>query len=62
MDEQNYFKPEPVTKEQFLSDNPFGQIFTDQDGPELRALTQKEYDEFVENSRGIWDDTTEQTS
>lgn len=56
MDEQNYFKPEPVTKAQFLSDNPFGQIFTDQDGPELRALTQEEYDEFVENSRGIWDD------
>jgi hypothetical protein len=56
MENIDYFRAEPVTKEQFLLDNPFGKIFTDQDGPELRALTQEEYDEFVENSRGIWDE------
>lgn len=49
------FKPEPVSKEQFLSDNPFGEVYTDQDGPR-RPLTQEEYDEWVEGSRGIWDD------
>lgn len=46
--------PDPVTKEEFLAANPFGTIYTDQDGP-LRLLTQEEYAEWVERSRGIWD-------
>lgn len=54
--EDNIFKPEPVTKEQFLADNPFGEILTDKDG-ELRPLTQEEYDQWVEDSRGIWGDS-----
>lgn len=47
--------PDPVTKEEFLAANPFGTIYTDKDG-DLRLLTQEEYDEWVEGSRGIWDD------
>lgn len=53
--ERGGWQPTPVTKEEFLAANPFGTIHTDRDG-ELRLLTQEEYDEWVENSRGIWDD------
>jgi hypothetical protein len=45
----------PMTKEEFMEQNPFGVIQTDNDGTP-RPLTQEEYDEFVENSRGIWED------
>ena len=48
-------RPDPVTKDEFLAANPFGTIYTDKDG-DLRLLTQEEYDEWVEGSRGIWDD------
>jgi hypothetical protein len=45
-----------ITKEEFIQQNPFGTISKQNTDGSTTLLTQEEYDEFVENSRGIWDD------
>ena len=48
----------PITKEEFIQQNPFGTISKQNDDGSTTLLTQQEYDDWVEFSRGIWDDTT----
>jgi hypothetical protein len=48
----------PITKEEFIQQNPFGTISKQNDDSSTTLLTQQEYDDWVEFSRGIWDDTT----
>ena len=48
----------PITKEEFIKQNPFGTISKQNDDGSTTLLTQQEYDDWVEFSRGIWDDTT----
>lgn len=46
----------PITKEEFIQQNPFGTISKQNDDGSTTLLTQQEYDDWVEFSRGIWDD------
>ena len=48
----------PITKEEFIQQNPFGTISKQNDDGSTTLLTQQEYDDWVEFSRGIWDDAT----
>lgn len=49
----------PITKEVFIGQNPFGTISKlNADGATI-LLTQEEYDEWVEFTRGVWDDAPE---
>jgi hypothetical protein len=48
----------PITKEEFIQQNPFGTISKQNDDGSITLLTQQEYDDWVEFSRGIWDDTS----
>lgn len=48
----------PITKEEFIQQNPFGTISKQNDDGSTTLLTQQEYDDWVEFSRGIWDDTS----
>ena len=48
----------PITKEEFIQQNPFGTISKQNNDGSTTLLTQQEYDDWVEFSRGIWDDTT----
>lgn len=47
-----------ITKEEFIQQNPFGTIFKQNNDGSTTLLTQQEYDDWVEFSRGIWDDAT----
>jgi len=49
------FRPEPITREEFIAANPFGSIKLQVGTEEPRDMTEAEYEEFVENSRGIWE-------
>lgn len=53
---EDRFKPDPMTREEFVEANPFGSIKIQIGTEEPRDMTEAEYEEFVENSRGIWDD------
>jgi len=46
----------PITKEEFIQQNPFGTISKQNDDSSTTLLTQQEYDDWVEFSRGIWDE------
>ena len=46
----------PITKEEFIQQNPFGTISKQNDDGSTTLLTQHEYDDWVEFSKGIWDD------
>ena len=46
----------PITKEEFIQQNPFGTISKQNNDGSTTLLTQQEYDDWVEFSRGIWDD------
>jgi hypothetical protein len=48
----------PITKEEFIQQNPFGTISKQNDDGSTTLLTQHEYDDWVEFSKGIWDDTS----
>ena len=48
----------PITKEEFIQQNPFGTISKQNNDGSTTLLTQQEYDDWVEFSRGIWDDAT----
>ena len=48
----------PITKEEFIQQNPFGTISKQNNDGSTTLLTQQEYDDWVEFSRGIWDDTS----
>ena len=48
----------PITKEEFIQQNTFGTISKQNDDGSTTLLTQQEYDDWVEFSRGIWDDAT----
>ena len=48
----------PITKEEFIQQNPFRTISKQNDDGSTTLLTQQEYDDWVEFSRGIWDDAT----
>lgn len=48
----------PITKEEFIQQNPFGTISKQNDDGSTALLTQQEYDDWVEFSKGIWDDTS----
>lgn len=46
----------PITKEEFLEQNPFGSVFKiNTDGTKI-ALTEEEYADWVEFSQGVWED------
>jgi hypothetical protein len=45
-----------ITKEEFIQQNKFGTISKQNGDGSTTILTQEEYDEFVENSYGIWSD------
>jgi len=49
----------PITKEEFIQQNPFGTISKQNNDGSTTLLTQQEYDDWVEFSRGIWDDATD---
>ena len=49
----------PMTKEEFIAANPFGSIKLQIATEEPRDMTREEYDAWVENSRGIWEDPEE---
>jgi hypothetical protein len=46
----------PITKEEFIQQNPFGTISKQNDDGSTTLLTQQEYDDWVEFSRGVWDE------
>lgn len=48
----------PITKEQFIKENPFGTISKQNPDGTTTLLTQEEYDAWVEFSRGIWEEIT----
>jgi hypothetical protein len=50
------FENPKMTKEEFIAANPFGTVKIQKQTEEPRDMTQEEYDEWVENSRGIWDE------
>lgn len=45
-----------MTKEEFIQQNEFGTISKQNPDGSITLLTQKEYDEWVEFSKGIWKD------
>jgi hypothetical protein len=47
---------EPITKKEFIEQNPFGTISKQNFDGSMTLLTQEEYIEWIEFSRGIWDD------
>jgi hypothetical protein len=50
------YEYQPITKEQFIEQNPFGTISKQNPDGSTTLLIQEEYDDWVEFSRGIWDD------
>lgn len=44
-----------ITKQQFIEQNPFGTISKQNPDETITLLTQEEYDEWVESSKGIWE-------
>ena len=52
------YEYQPITKEQFIEQNQFGTISKQNADGSTTLLTQEEYDNWVEFSRGIWDDAT----
>jgi hypothetical protein len=50
---------EPITKEEFIEQNPFGTISKQNDDGSTTLLTQEEYDNWVEYSKGIWEELKE---
>ena len=46
----------PITKEEFIQQNPFGTMSKQNNDGSTTLLTQQEYDDWVEFSRGIWDE------
>ena len=47
---------DPITKEEFIEQNPFGTISKQNDDGSTTLLDQEEYDNWVEYSKGIWED------
>jgi hypothetical protein len=45
-----------MTREEFIEANPFGTVKMQTGTEEPREMTPEEYEDWVENSRGIWDD------
>jgi hypothetical protein len=45
-----------MTREEFIEANPFGTIKIQVATEEPRDMTPEEYEDWVESSRGIWDD------
>jgi hypothetical protein len=45
-----------ITKEEFIEQNPFGTISKQNNDGSTILLTQEEYEEWVEFSKGIWEE------